>query len=143
MTTDDLVVAQRAAVVAAAREWISTPFHDCCRVKGAGVDCANLLIAVYAAAGLIEEFTPPYYPPQWFLHRDEPLFLQTVERYARRVEVPQSGDMAMFKFGRQAAHGAIWVSEREIIHAYKPAGFVVRSDPMELSDRQHSYWSVF
>lgn len=32
---------QRAAVVAEARSWIGTPYHNCADVKGAGVDCGN------------------------------------------------------------------------------------------------------
>jgi cell wall-associated NlpC family hydrolase len=132
----------RAAIVEEARSWIGTKFHDGARVKGAGVDCANLLIGVCAAVGIIQ--APELEPcsPQWFLHHDEPRFLQILARYAHRVERAQSGDIHMYNFGRHAAHGAIFVDERTIIHAYKPAGAVVMEDPQPLVPRLHSFWSV-
>ena len=45
---------QRAAVVAAARSWIGTPYHHAADVKGVGVDCAMLLVRVYSDLGLID-----------------------------------------------------------------------------------------
>lgn len=111
-------------------------------MKGAGVDCANLVIAVYAAVGLIQAFEEQY-SPQWFLHRDEPRFLNTLARYAHQVTVPDTGDVAMYKFGRHAAHAAIIISPISMVHAYRPAGRVLRDDPMAHAARLHSYWSVF
>ena len=133
----------REAVVLAALGWVGTPFHDCARVKGAGVDCANLLAAVYTEAGLVDVPEFGAYSPQWFQHRDEPLFLSGLAKYAHQVERPQMGDIAMYSFGRHAAHGAIWVDERTIIHAYKPAGAVVKGDPQPLTPRLDSYWSLY
>ena len=54
---------QRTALVDAARSWLNTPYHHKARVKGAGVDCAQLLIGVYTDAGLIEAFDTGDYPP--------------------------------------------------------------------------------
>lgn len=59
----------RRAVVAEALTWLRTPYHHAARIKGVGVDCAQFLIAVYAATGLIDDFTPDRYPPDWHLHR--------------------------------------------------------------------------
>jgi NlpC/P60 family putative phage cell wall peptidase len=133
----------REAVVAEALTWIGTPFHDRAGVKGAGVDCIHFLIRVYAAVGLIEDFDPPVYSAQWFQHRDEPLFLTGLQRYAHQVQMAQPGDIAMFSFGRHAAHGAIVLDHYTMIHAYKPAGEVMREPRTDLDDRLHSYWSLF
>jgi hypothetical protein len=57
---------ERQAVIAEARSWIGTPFHDRARVKGAGVDCLQLLIASYHAAGLLPDLRPDY-PVRFFL----------------------------------------------------------------------------
>ena len=114
---------QREAIIAEARTWFHTPFEDCARVKGSGVDCANLLIGVYANAGVIEEFEPERYSPQWHLHRSEQKFLQTIERFAHEIPgPPQPADVALFQFARCFSHGAIVIAWPIVIHAYTGRG---------------------
>lgn len=114
---------QRALVVGEAHTWLRTKFHDCARVKGEGVDCANLLIGVYAAADVISEFEPERYSPQWHLHRSEEKFLQTIERFAHEIPgPPEPGDVALFQFARCFSHGAIVIKWPTIIHAYVGRG---------------------
>ena len=61
----------RAAAVKEAKTWIGTPFHHAARVKGAGVDCLMLLAEVYERAGVTAgRIKPPFYVPDWHLHRD-------------------------------------------------------------------------
>lgn len=43
----------RAAIVAEARSWLGTPWQHQARVKGAGVDCAGLVIGVARALGIV------------------------------------------------------------------------------------------
>lgn len=133
----------REAVVKEALSWIGTPFHDCAGVKGAGTDCLHLLIRVYAEVGLIENFEPEPYGPQWFLHKDEPLFLLGLSEHARQVEVAQPGDIVMYSFGRHAAHSGIVIDDRSMVHAYKPLGCVMRDSRADHAHRLHSCWSVF
>ena len=108
---------ERASVVAEARTWIRTPYHPQGRLKGIGVDCAMLPAEVYAACGLIEHVDAGNYSPMWHLNRRTELFLQTVEKYARRVESPLPGDMVIYKFGQAFAHGAIVLDWPIIVHA--------------------------
>lgn len=135
----------RGAIVAEAASWRRTPWHHQGRVKGAGVDCAMFLIEVFAAVGLI---TPPeveYYPPDWALHRDEPRFLAILRELAEPVESALPGDVAMFKFGRHAAHGAIVIAWPRIVHAYAAEGCVVESDVgtnLQLAERLAGFWRV-
>jgi cell wall-associated NlpC family hydrolase len=140
----------RAAVVEEALSWISTPFHDCARVKGAGVDCLNFIAAVFIETGLIEPFELPSYKPQWGSHRSEPLFLLGLERYAHRVDQYLPGDVVMFHYGRHASHSAIVVDARTIVHAFKPAGCVTKGalhDHLRVGTGERgavdSFWSVF
>lgn len=44
---------RRLAVIAEARSWVETPFRHQARVKGLGADCAQLIIAVGEACGLL------------------------------------------------------------------------------------------
>jgi hypothetical protein len=120
-------VANRAAVVMAARSWLGTPYHHAANVRGAGVDCAMLLIEVYAAAGVIERFDPRPYTADWFLHRDEEKFMGLLLQSAHEVETPGLGDIMLFKIGRLYAHGAVVVATAPltIVHAFAPARCVV------------------
>lgn len=120
----------RAAVCSEARRWIGTPWHHRARVRGAGVDCAQLLLAVYTEVGLLQpgQGDPGAYPMDWHLHRDDDRFLRGMLACGRPVEVPQPGDAALFKFGRVASHAAIVLEPGVIVHAYAPDGAVVISD---------------
>ena len=118
---------QRAAVVEEAKSWLGTPFRDCSDVKGAGADCAMLLVRCFVDTGVIAPFDPRPYSSQWFLHRSEERFLGFVERCGG-IEVnraPVPGDVMVYKFGRCFAHGAIVIDAGHIIHAYKLDGAVV------------------
>lgn len=137
---------QRAALVNAACGWIGTPYHHKQRVKGAGVDCAQLLIATYADAGLIEAFDTGEYPEDWMMHRDEERFLAWVEKYLVEVTAPKSGDVAIWRFGRSFSHGAIVTQWPEFIHAYKAAGCVCPGNiehDIGLSARRVRFYSFF
>lgn len=138
--------ATREDVVRAALLWLDTPFHDCCDVKGAGVDCAMLCVRVFVDLGLVPPFDPRPYKPQWFMHQEEPLFLQWLNKVgARPIEVSSTlpGDIVMLNFGKHAAHGAIVIDEGVVVHAYKPLGCVMRDDRRGIAHRVSSAWSVF
>jgi len=118
-------MSQRQRVVTEAETWLRTPYHHMGRIKGGGTDCLMLLAEVYEAAGVIRHLDVPFYPPDWNLHRDAERYVHGVMRYAREIGgSPQSGDVAVFKFGRCFAHGAIVVSWPRLIHAWCNAGAV-------------------
>lgn len=119
--TDD----QRSAVVAEARTWLGTPYHHHGRVKGVGVDCGQLLAAVFAAAGVIAPVDLGNYATQWHLHRSEELFLQWLQRCGAQPlpagAAPQPGDIGVWHYGRTHSHGGIVVEagpDPLVVHAY-------------------------
>ena len=118
---------QRAAVVAAARAWVLTPYHPCADVKGAGVDCGMLIVRVFCDLGMVEPFDPRPYPPDWHLHRDAERYLGWVRQWCGQVEEPQPGDLAVFRYGRCYSHGGI-VTQADpltMVHAFADAGLVL------------------
>ena len=120
---------EREAIIAAAERWLRTPYHHAARVPGVGVDCVNLLCAVYEEAGVIQHIALPYYPPDWMLHRDEERFMiGIIEARLGQVQRPRAGDIALFRFGRCFSHGAIVTRWPELIHAFASLGCVVRGD---------------
>lgn len=114
---------QRAAVVAEARKWIGTPYHNCADVRGAGVDCGMLIVRVFVDTGLCEAFDPRPYPFDWHLHRSEERYLGFVFDRTAEVTGPRPGDVVVFRVGRCYAHGGIVSAPAPltIVHAYFPA----------------------
>lgn len=55
-----MIMPTHSDVLKEAREWVGTPFHHQARVKGHGVDCAQLVIGVGQALGLIGEYPREY-----------------------------------------------------------------------------------
>lgn len=112
---------QRAAVIAEARRWIGTPWHHRARIFGAGVDCVQLLIAVYHACGLCPNVDAGDYPADWMIHRTDERLLAGLQEYAHETDTPGPGDVVAFKFGLSYSHVAI-VTEAwpGIVHAYRP-----------------------
>jgi cell wall-associated NlpC family hydrolase len=119
---------ERAAVVAEALSWLGTPWAHAQRVKGAGVDCANLVIGVYAGAGLIEAFDPPPYPRDWHIHKTHEWFLSLMPGFPAR-EIAEAdtgpGDLVLFKIGRVFSHVAIVADWPLGIHAAVNEGRVI------------------
>ena len=138
----------RKDVIAEAMSWLRTPWHHQARVKGAGVDCAQFLAGVFGNLGLVPALDLGHYPPDWPLHQDRPRFLETLALYADPVaalDTPLPGDIAMFKFGRHAAHGSIVVGWPVIIHAYRDERAVVLSDVAvspALTERFAGFWRL-
>ena len=139
--------AERAAVVAEAATWAETPFHHQGRVKGAGVDCAQLVLAVFCdALRLVPPIEPGYYAPDWFLHQDRERILEWVERYWTRVEAPALGDLALFRYGRTLSHSGIVTSTAplRLLHSFSRRG--VREEDLTpgtyLWPRLDSFWTL-
>lgn len=122
----------RAAIIAEARSWIMTPYHHQADVKGAGVDCAMLLVRVCVDLGFGPPFDPRPYPTDWFLHRDEERFLGFVWARTHKVARPIPGDVVVLKYGRCFAHGGIvtGVDPLVIVHAHQPYGRVIE-EPLD------------
>jgi cell wall-associated NlpC family hydrolase len=137
----------RDAVVAEALSWELTPYHHRARIKGVGVDCAQLPAAIYEAVGLIPHIEPEY-SPQWMLHRDVEQFLGWVRAYAREIDRGSAapGDLAIWKFGRCYSHSAIIIDLPEVIHAVIRGGGVLRANidrDSELAERPVKFFTLF
>ena len=120
--------AQRDAILREATSWLGTPFRHAARIKGVGVDCGQLLIAVYSEAGVLADFTPEDYQPDWFLHRSRERYLEELTKRADPVEHPyEVGDVLTYRYGRAVSHAGIYVGDGWLIHANGRAGEVTRS----------------
>lgn len=148
---------ERLRVVAAVRTWLGTPYHHGASVRGAGVDCAMLLVEAFVEAGLIDRPDVPRYTHDWHLHRGEEKYLTVVERYTRELgqgEDPliyrdafsaSPGDILVWRVGRTFSHGALVTEWPWVVHASYPARMVeeieLPGSPMAVRHMRHfSYW---
>ena len=136
--------AERAAVVAEAHTWVGTPYHHHARLKQVGVDCAQILLAVYPALTRARMVDPGFYATDWHLHRNEEVYVRLLqEAGAVPTDDPQPGDIALFVFGRTYSHGAIVVEDGFLVHAYLNRGVILsRADEEPLQGRVVTYWTI-
>lgn len=143
MTEEDA----RTAIVAEALTWEGTPYHRRARIKGVGVDCAMFPAEVYQAVGLIPRLDPAY-TSDFYLHRDEELYLEWVRPHAREIDrsAVEPGDFAIWRFGRTFSHGAIVLDPPIVMHAVIVGGAVIRGDmdrDEDLRRRPVLFFSLF
>lgn len=152
---------EREAVDLEAQSWVRTPYHHEGRVKGAGVDCGQLLIETFAETGLIARPDTGHYTHDWHMHRGEERYLSFVEQYASRIDDSElsltdrlaldsrlsvrKGNVLLWRVGRTFSHAAIVSTWPYIIHAYFPSMMVERvsviGTPMAMRPmRVYSYW---
>lgn len=136
---------QRAAVAQEAMAWLGTPYHHHARIKGVGVDCAQILIAIYAGLGLAPEIDPGHYAHDWHLHQREEVYIDWVLRAGgHEVDAPGVGDIGLFRFGRTHSHSAIWVGDGQMVHALLGSGVIVSGQyEAPLTGRPVRWFSLF
>ncbi len=134
---------QRAAVVAEAETWIDTPFVWEACLKGCGVDCGYLALAVHAAVGTCKMERFPHYSSQWQTNGIDEIYLREIQKRAREVDSPLPGDIAVFQIFKVFGHGAIVTDWPMVIHAGWKGRKVERSDASKrpLSGRAVKFFS--
>jgi len=138
----------RARVVAEALTWLRTPYHHRGKLKGVGVDCAQLPLCVYVGAGVLADFDTGPYPPDWHQHREEERYASIVLTVARElpsIDDVRPGDLILWKFGRAHSHGALVIDLPIVIHASRKDDGVVLADidrDCELAARPARYFSI-
>lgn len=120
----------REEIVSEALTWNNTPYHPAGRVKGVGVDCAQLIYCVYNTLGLIPELPVEARSARWFIVNKDAKYLDTILQYAQEIRESQvaPGDLILYK---QPAfpvhhHGAIVIHwPQTIIHAVRGRGVIL------------------
>ena len=115
-------------VVTAVTSWLDTPYHHQARVKGVGVDCAQLVAAVAEECGYIKPgIVIQNYSPEWHLHNREERMVNIVLEFGclEKTGELEPGDILAFKFGRVCSHLGIYVGNEQFVHARIDQGKVV------------------
>ena len=117
-----------AVVVAAARDWLGTPYHDQASMKGVGCDCLGLVRGVWRDVVGDEPLPLPRYSRDW----GETGTREPLAEAARSVmlEVPVTemtpGALILFRMraGAVAKHCGILTAPERFVHAYERTGVI-------------------
>lgn len=120
--------ADPARVVAAARAWLGTPYHDQASAQGVGCDCLGLARGIWRDLHRVEPWPLPRYSRDW----GETGSAEVLADGARRalIEVPltqlQPGILLVFRMrrGAIAKHLGILTGPDRFIHSYDRLGVV-------------------
>ncbi|KAF0171998.1 MAG: hypothetical protein FD162_2635 [Rhodobacteraceae bacterium] len=120
-----------AAIVAAARSWIGTPYLHQASTKAAGTDCLGLLRGVWREVIGAEPVAVPAYSADWSeaSGREDLLAAASAWLIAKPLTEEAPGDVLLFRMrpGAVAKHlgGAARVgSDASFVHAYTGHGVV-------------------
>lgn len=122
---------EREKVVEEALTWVGTPYRLGACKKGVGVDCVQLLAAVFKAVGVVPESeVVGVFGHDWFSHTKEERYLKGLLKYGKlileskayRTSAALPGDVVLTKAAKSRVwnHGAIVVAWPIIIHAIQP-----------------------
>ncbi|SRR6266481_5904904 len=114
------------AIIKEARKWLGTPYHAHAQVKGHGVDCAQLLLGVTIAAGVID----PVQVRQDYstVVPEGTEYTDTILKYCDEITEAEAGpgDLALYKTPHGWMHSAIVIEwPCAIVHATEKRGVVM------------------
>ena len=126
-------VADPARVIATARSWLGTPYHDQASLKGVGCDCLGLARGVWREVVGDEPFPIPPYSRDWGETGPREVLADGARRMMPEIApsdiVP--GALVLFRMGRSTAptraiakHVGILTAPDSFIHAYEHLGAV-------------------
>ena len=112
----------RMAIVAAAREWIGTPYQHQASLRGIGADCIGLVRGIWRECIGPEPETLPIYSPNWHQAEEADQLLSAMHRHFEPCTPgrAQPGGVLVFrmKVGSPVKHCGILSTRSKIIHAY-------------------------
>lgn len=128
----------RAAIVAAARGWIGTPYRHQASLRGVGCDCLGLVRGVWRELYGVEPEPVGPYAPDWALSTQAEPLLDAAHRIgaARDAAAIAPGDVLLFRWRARlpASHLGLAVTATTMIHAHD--GACVAEAPIHVSWRR-------
>ena len=116
------------AVIAAARAWLGTPYHDQASLRGVGCDCLGLARGVWRDLIGAEPQAVPPYSRDWGETGAREVLAEGAR--AMMIEIPVTeispGALVLFRMAPRAIskHVGILTSDESFIHAYDRLGVI-------------------
>ena len=133
------IMRQRA--LAAARDWIGTPYRHRASAIGAGADCLGLVRGVWRALYGAEPEALPVYGPLWAELAGGEALQAALARHLTplALEEAEAGDVMLFRFRAHlpAKHAAVLSGGDRMVHAY--GGRAVAETPMGAWRRRRAF----
>jgi NlpC/P60 family putative phage cell wall peptidase len=123
-----MMTADPAFVIATARSWLGTPYHDQASLRGVGCDCLGLARGVWRAVVGDEPFLIPPYSRDW--GETGPREVLAEGARAMMSEIVSTdvspGALVLFRMAPRAIakHVGILTAPDRFIHAYERLGVV-------------------
>jgi NlpC/P60 family putative phage cell wall peptidase len=131
-----VIAANPSQIVASARSWLSTPYHDQASVKGAGVDCLGLARGIWRECVGPEPFPIPPHRRDWGETGDVEVMAEGVAAWMVPIPVTEikRGSLILFRMvrGAIAKHSGILTAEGNppfgpaptFVHAHSRIGVI-------------------
>ena len=116
------------SVIAAARGWLGTPYHDQASVKGVGCDCLGLARGIWREVVGSETLPVPPYSRDWGEIGSREVLAENAGRVMIRIDPAEAGPGAVVLFRMRAGaivkHVGILTGEGTFIHSYERLGVI-------------------
>ena len=126
--SQSLAAADPARVIAVARAWVGTPYHDQASVKGVGCDCAGLARGIWRELLGAEPARLPAYSRDWGEVGSRETFADFVRPFLIEIPIAAAGpgSLLLFRMRRDgpAKHCGVLIDDDLFIHALERQGVV-------------------
>ena len=120
--------ADPARVIAVARSWLGTPYHDQASLRGVGCDCLGLARGIWREVVRPEPFPIPSYSRDWGETGPHEVLANGARQMMPEVPVQLAGPGALVLFRMMpraiAKHVGILTGPVTFLHAYERLGVI-------------------
>lgn len=115
-------------IVASARGWLGTPYHDQASLRGVGCDCLGLARGIWRDCVGDEPFPIPPYSRDWGETGPREVLAEGAQRMMPQIAPSKAGPGALVLFRMTpraiAKHVGILSGSDKFIHAYERTGVI-------------------
>lgn len=120
--------ADSAMVIATARGWLGTPYHDQASIRGVGCDCLGLARGVWREVVGSETLPVPPYSRDWGEIGSSEVLADGAAQVMIRIDPADAGPGAVVLFRMRAGaivkHVGILTGSDSFIHSYEQLGVI-------------------